>query len=188
MFEAHGFNIADVAAMAAIVLGIIIGFRQGLSGQMTILLTALAIGFSLVKGFDPCKHWLLTHMTITPDTAGVLTRVILIVVPLLVGMLLYLLLRYLLKITFTTWVDSIGGALAGGVTAAGIVLLVFILINSVPADKRPAIFGNSSWISREVIGGEAQVVQEILSRVEKGESMIDKARKEHAGKREKWEQ
>jgi uncharacterized membrane protein required for colicin V production len=188
MFEAYGFNIADVAAMVVIAIGLIIGFRQGLSGQMTILLTALAIGMAFVKGFDPCRDWLVNHMDFSLETADVLARVLLIAVPLLAGMLIFLLLRYLLKITFTTWVDRMGGALAGGTTAAGIVLLVFILLNSIPAEKRWAVFGNSCWISREVIGRETQVIQEIRSRVEKGENRINKARQEHAGKREKWEQ
>ncbi|MEI8120660.1 MAG: CvpA family protein [bacterium] len=188
MFEAYGFNIADVAAMVFIAIGLIIGFRQGLSGQMTILLTALAIGMAFVKGFAPCRDWLINSMAFSRETADVWARVLLIALPLLAGILIFLLLRCLLKITFTTWVDRIGGALAGGTTAAGIVLLVFILLNSIPAEKQFAVFGNSCWISREVIGGETHVIREIRSRVEKGESLIEKARREHAGKREKWEQ
>jgi uncharacterized membrane protein required for colicin V production len=187
MFESFGFNSADVLACIAIIIGIVIGFRQGLSGQMTILLTALGIGFAMLHGFIPCRDWLMSHFALSPDAAGLMARVILVVVPLLAGMLIYLLLRHLLKITFTTWVDRIGGAIAGGVVATGVVLLVFILLNTIPAAKRPALVNDTSWINREVIGGETQFIREVISRVEKGESMIENARETHATKREKWD-
>jgi uncharacterized membrane protein required for colicin V production len=103
-------------------------------------------------------------------------------------MLLYLLLRYLFKITFTNWVDRIGGALAGGITALGIVVLIFILLATLPPERRPDAVGNKSWITREIIGTETQLVHTIMSRVEKGENLIEKARAAKAGRREKWEE
>lgn len=188
MPDTLGFNVADLLALAAIVIGFIMGFRQGLSGQMTILLTGIGIWFCLSHGFGPSRDWLIMHTSLAPDHATLAARIGLTLLPILAGMLLYTVLRHLLKITFTTWVDRLGGALAGGMTATGIVLLVFILLNTLPPQQRPRVVGSQSWISREVIGSETVVVQSLIQRVEKGENLIEKARQSKAGKREKWEE
>lgn len=187
MFDSLGFTIADVIAVIIVIIGLIVGLRQGLSGQMTILLTSLVIWCCFTYGFESLHTWLSVHFSMPHATADLATRIALVVLPILAGMLIYLLLRYLFKITFTTWVDRIGGSLAGGVTAAGVVLLVFMLLSVLPPEKRPEVVSDKSWITREVIGTESQVVQRIMSRVQKGESMIQRARDSKAGKREKWE-
>lgn len=188
MTDSFGFTLADIIALVAVVIGLVTGFRQGLSGQMTVLLTFLAIWLCLTHGYDLCHNWLILHFKLAPKNAAIAARFILVAIPLLSGMLLFLLLRYLFKITFTHWVDRIGGALAGGITAIGIVILVFMLLSTLPPEQRPEAIGNRSWIEREVIGTETQFVQTIMSRVEKGESLIEKARAAKAGKREKWEE
>ncbi|MEI8351168.1 MAG: CvpA family protein [bacterium] len=187
MFDTLGFTLADGLALVAVLIGIGAGFRQGLSGQMTFLLTVLALWFCLTHGVDPCHHWLIQRFGLSQDKATVAAKALLIILPVLAGMLLYLLLRYLFKITFTNWVDRIGGALAGGVTALGLVVLVFMLLATLPPERRPDAVGNKSWITREIIGTETQLVHTIMSRVEKGETLIEKARAAKAGKREKWE-
>lgn len=188
MTDSFGFTIADVIALVAVLIGIGAGFRQGLSGQMTVLLTFLAIWLCFTHGYDACHNWLIQQFKLSPGNAAHVTRIVLVIVPLLTGMLFYLLLRYLFKITFTRWVDRIGGALAGGVTAVGIVILVFMLLSTLPPGQRPEAIGNRSWIAREVIGTETQLVHTIMSGVEKGETLIEKARAAKAGKREKWEE
>lgn len=182
-----GFTIADIIGVVVILLGIIMGFRRGLSGLMALVLSGLSITAALVNGFDPTRDWLIAHFSMSSELARLASLLILIVVPVLVVMLLYSLLRYLLKITFTTWIDRLGGAIAGGLTSAGIVLLIFMILNYLPADQCPEAVGKRSWIGREVLGVETQALNRISSRVEKGENVIENARKERAGKREKWE-
>ncbi len=183
-----GFTSADVIGLAVVVIGIILGLKQGLSRQMALLLSGFSVAAALTQGFAPTHHWVVTHFTTTPDLARITTFLILVVIPIMIIMLLYAILRYLLKITFTTWVNRLGGAIAGGFTAAGIVLLCFMIFNYLPPEKCPAAVGQQSWISREVIGVETQLITQLTSRVETGESIIKKARTERAGKREKWEE
>lgn len=188
MINPPGFNIADVIALIMIVIGIGVGFRHGLSAQMAVLLIALSSWASLANGFEPCRNWLVSQYALPPELARMATLVILITIPVIVVALLYSLLRFVLKITFTTWIDRVGGAVAGGITTAGIVLLVFLLLNYLPPERRPDITGTQSWIGREVIGVETQLVQTLSARLDKGTNALERARAKHAGQREKWEQ
>lgn len=183
-----GFSIADYIGIGFVVLGIILGFRKGLSGQMALILSGLSVTAALVNGFTSTRDWLGSQLALSPELARIGALLILVVIPITIIMLLYALLRYLLKITFTTWIDRLGGAIAGGFTSAGLVLLVFLILNFLPADKRPATASEDSWIAREVLGVQTQLIQRISTRVEKGENVLLKARRERTGKREKWEE
>lgn len=187
MTDSLGFNLADIIALIAVLIAMVIGFRQGLTAQMAMLLMALSVWAALVNGFVPCRDWFMTHFTMPLDLARIAALICLIVIPLLIVALLYSVLRYVMKLTFTTWIDRIGGALAGGITTAGIAMLIFILLNTLPPAKRPDITGEKSWICRQVAGVETQLVNRITSRVNNGENSLLKAREARAGKREKWE-
>ncbi len=186
--ENMGFTVADIVGALIILFGIIMGFRQGLSGQMALVLSALSVAAAFVNGFTPTRDWLISQFSMPTELARLATLVILVVIPILIVILLYSLLRYLFKITFTTWIDRFLGAIAGGVTSAGIVLLIFMVFNYLPPENCPKALGQGSWISREVIGAETQLVQRLSTRVEQGENIIKNARKERAGKHEKWEE
>ena len=183
-----GFTIADIIGLVVILIGIIMGFRQGLSGQMAMVFSGLSVAAALVNGFTPTRDWLVSQFAMPPELARIAALLILVVIPILVIVLLYTLLRYLLKITFTTWIDRLGGAIAGGLTSAGLVLLVFMILNYLPEEHCPAAVGQRSWIAREVLGVETQLIQRVSARFEKGEDLIENARKERAGRREKWEE
>ncbi|MEI6563552.1 MAG: CvpA family protein [bacterium] len=183
-----GFTFADILGAAVVLMGILFGFRQGLSGQMALVFSGLAVAAALMNGFEPFRDWLISRYAMPLELARMVALFCLVVVPVLIIMLLYSLLRYLFKITFTTWIDRLGGAIAGGLTSAGLVLLVFMMFSYLPENKQPEAVGQNSWISREVIGVETQLTQRLLLRVEKGETLIEKARAARAGKREKWEE
>ncbi len=188
MTELTGFNSADIVALIIILISMGVGFKHGLSAQMALLLMALSVWAALVNGLEPCQSWLAARFALSADTARIVSMIILTAVPILTVTLLYTFLRFVLKITFTTWVDRIGGAIAGGLTAAGIIILVFLLIECLPAERQPAMIGQQSWIMREVVGTQTQLVQSIRNRVERGENVIEKARIDRAGRREKWEE
>lgn len=188
MSELTGFNSVDIVALVIILISMGVGFKQGLSAQMAVLLMALSVWAALVNGLEPCQAWLAARFAIPADSARVAAMIILTVVPILTVTLLYTFMRFVLKITFTTWVDRIGGAIAGGLTATGIIILVFLLAECMPEERRPAAIGPQSWIMREVIGTQTQLVQSIMTRVERGENAIEKARENRAGRREKWEE
>jgi len=187
MTDHLGLNIADLVALLIVLIGLIVGFKSGLSSQMAVFMTALAVWAALVNGLDPCRTWLASRFAMPPGLAQMAALLILIVTPICTVLLLYSLLRYVLKITFTTWIDRLGGAVAGALTAAGIVGLVFMLVNVLPESKRPAAMGTESWITRNVIGAETNLIERLSERVQSGENLIEKAREERANRREKWE-
>jgi uncharacterized membrane protein required for colicin V production len=187
MADILGFNLADIIAAVAILVGLVLGFRQGLTAQMTLLLMALSVWAAIVNGYDPCRDWFVGNFAMPLELARIAALICLISIPLLVIALLYMVLRLALKITFTTWVDRVGGALAGGITATGIVLLVFVLLNALPDDQRPAVTGPQSLISRHLSGVETELMGRLTNGVDKGENVIEKAREARAGRRERWE-
>jgi uncharacterized membrane protein required for colicin V production len=188
MTDILGFNLADIIAVVVVLVGLVLGFKQGLTAQMAMFLMALSVWAAIVNGFDPCRDWFAGHFAMPLELARIAALICLVTIPLLVIALLYMVLRFVMKITFTTWVDRVGGALAGGITATGIVLLVFVLLNALPEDQRPGITGPQSWISRHLTGVEADLMGKLNTRVDSGTNIIEKAREARAGKRERWEQ
>ena len=182
------YTIADIMGAVVILIGIIFGFKKGLSTLMAFVFSGLSVAAALYNGFSPTRDWLTLHFSLPAETARLVAIILLVTLPLLAIMLIYGLLRYLLKITFTTWFDRLCGAIAGGVTSAAIVLLIFILAHTLPANRCPDVMGSHSWITREILGAETQLVQKVTSRIEKGENIIERAREARAGKREKWEE
>lgn len=182
-----GFNIADIIALVVVLIGLYFGYKRGLSGQMALVLTGLAVCASLVNGLAPCREWLTTRFAMPADLARMAAILILVIIPVSTIMLLYSLLRFVLKITFTTWIDRLGGALAGALTAAGVVVLVFMLVNVLPDSQRPAKMGPESWVTRNVIGAEADLIKNITHRVQTGETILEQAREKQTSRREKWE-
>lgn len=187
MADILGFNLADIIAAVAILVGLVLGFKQGLTAQMALFLMALSVWAAIVNGFDPCRDWFAGYFAMPLDLARIAALICLVTIPLLVIALLYMVLRFVMKITFTTWIDRVGGALAGGITATGIVLLVFILLNALPDDQRPVVTGPQSWISRHLAGVETELMGRLTNSVDKGGNVIEKAREARAGRRERWE-
>lgn len=188
MTELQGFNIADIIAVVIILIGIVVGFKQGLSSQMAFIFTGVTVWAALSWGLTPCQNWLTTHHGMPADLSRMASLIILVVGPILVVLLIHTLLRFLFKITFTTWLDRIGGAFGGALAAAAVAAVIIMVVNILPSETAPVKACRQSWISREVIGVETQLVAKLSSEVGSGENMIEKARATRAARREKWEQ
>jgi len=171
MTETLGTNGADIAAIIVVLIGMIIGYRQGLSGLVIFMLTGAAIWVLQDKFYNPCRIWL-ESLSVAPDNAAIVTRIILFVIPILAGVFVYLLLSKFLESTIVAIVDHIGGALTGGLAATCIVLVAFIVINQLPGEMKPECVGKSSWIGRLVIEKKSPVIQQLVAHVERGESTI----------------
>jgi uncharacterized membrane protein required for colicin V production len=183
-----GINAADGLAIGAVLIGAIIGFKHGLSTQLVVLIALLAIGATLLNGFGPCQAWLATEFGMPAHLARIASLALLIVIPLATVLLVYALFGVLMRLTFTSWFDRVGGAIAGALTTAGVVALAFLLLNVLPSRARPVVTARESWIGRRVMGVETQLVQTLETRVKTAEDTLQKARARRTGKREKWEE
>jgi len=47
-----------------------------------------------------------------------------------------------------------------------------MLLQCLPPEKKPVAVGPQSWITREVLGTETQLVENLRARVHKGENVI----------------
>lgn len=188
MMHEINMNVADWLALGAILIGAIVGFKRGLSTQLVILVSLLLIGAALVNGFAPCREWLVTEFGMPANLARMASLAILILIPLATVLIIYAIFGVLMRLTFTSWFDRIGGAIAGALTTTGIVAMVFLLLNILPSNARPMATARESWLGRHVMGIETQLVQKLEARVKTTENAIQKARAEKTGKREKWEE
>lgn len=181
-------NIADGIALAVVLLFTLLGFRKGLAGQIAPLLTILITATVAYFAYTPCRTFLIQRSHASEAFASFAACVLVVVVPFAVVMLIRSAASGLLRIPVIGWVDRIGGAVAGFVGSALVVLAAFFLVNIPPPPYRVAAMGKESLIGRRVVGLETNLVRSVEERMERTEDRILKAREAHTGRREKWEE
>ena len=181
------FNVVDYIALGIILIWTIAGLRKGLTGQIAFLLTGVLVLSAAVHGFVPCRDWLIVQFSLPLELARIMAIGIVVFVPVIVVLLIYRMMDYVLKVTFTKWLDRLGGALFGMASAVAFVVLAFILLNLLPPDLRPPGIGKESWFGRRLAGGEGEIAAKIKSRIKEKQNDINDARAAHSSKREKWE-
>lgn len=178
------FNVADMLAAILVAVWTLVGLKKGLSGQIAFFIAGLAVVASLYFGFTPCQEWLVKRFLMPAQLARLVSFVALIGIPLLAVLLIHSAAGYVVKVTFTTWVDRLCGAIAGCLSACVFVALVFVLLNVLPRDIRPASFGRQSWVGRHVLGLEDKVVDVIESKLQNTRNAIDEERQKRTAERE----
>jgi uncharacterized membrane protein required for colicin V production len=182
------FNVVDYIALGVILIWTLLGLRQGLTGQIAFLLTAFIILSVAVHSYTPCRDWVFTQFSLPIELARIVALGLVLVVPLAVVLVIYHLMDYILKVTFTKWLDHLGGGLFGMASAVSFVLLALLLLNALPLELRPPGIGQESWIGRHLMGSKEQIAGKIKSRIQAKQAEIGDARAAHTGKREKWEE
>jgi uncharacterized membrane protein required for colicin V production len=182
------FTYADIIAACIILIWTVLGFKKGLSGQIAFFLSALVVITAAIFGYDPCNAWLIKQFNMQPEWARLVALACVIAIPLIIVLIIHAIAGYIVKVTFTAWIDRLGGAIAGFASATAFVVLVFIILNATPRDLRPATTGADSWIGRHLLGVESNIVSTIEGKVDQTRGTIQKAREERTGRREKWEQ
>ena len=183
-----GFNYADLAAGILIAVWTLFGMKKGMSGQVAFFLSGLAVVLSLYFGLAPCLDWLVKEYTMTADLARIVAVMALVSIPLLLVLLVHALAGYVVKVTFTAWMDRACGAIAALFTSCAFIALLFVLLNVLPANIRPASAGKESWIGRQVLRGKTKVFRNLESRMGGTRNVLEQAREQRTSKREKWEE
>lgn len=181
-------NYADIIAVGVVLFWTLMGFRKGLSGQIAFFLSAVVVTTTAILGYEPCRTWLMQRFQMPFELARLTALVSVIVIPLIIVLAVHSVAGYVVKITFTAWIDRLGGALAAFVSSTTLVILVFVFLNVIPRELRPAATGEASYIGWHVIGLEHSLTNRIGCKIGNTRNLIQKARDERTGRREKWEQ
>jgi uncharacterized membrane protein required for colicin V production len=144
-------NAVDIGALVILLLGTIIGFRRGLSGEIarfigTIVAFCLGIYF-----YKPLGEWLVEHTRLEEGPANVIAFVVMVSVVLLITLIIRLILRSIMKISFEGNIEKAGGCVAGFIRAFLLILIIFIAMNMWPHDYLNRIFGKESIIGGVVV-------------------------------------
>lgn len=182
------FNYADYLAIALVTVWTLFGFKKGMSGQIAFFLAGIAVVLSLYFGLVPGRNWLMQRFALPHEIARIVAVVVLVTIPLVAVLLIHSVAGYVVKVTFTAWVDRLCGAAAGCFTACVFVALVFVSLNVLPERIRPAAAGQASWIGRHILGAESAVTRAIGLKMNDTRGVIEQAREQRTSKREKWEQ
>ena len=144
-------NLIDVIALLFLVLGTFVGYRRGLSGELSRLVSVI---FALLVGlqvYRPLGAWVVEHTRLEARSAETCAYAVTIVAAILGMVLVRVLFKFLMKLVFEETTDKVGGAVAGFLRACATVLIVFVLMNLWPHDYLNRHFGEESLIGRIVL-------------------------------------
>ena len=144
-------NVVDIGASLVICLSTLRGFHRGLSGEWSQLIGVTAALVFGVYFHDPFGSWILAHSHVPARTAYALAFVITAVGVILGMVLLGFLFRRIMKVVFEPKVDKPGGGLAGFISGAILVVIVFMAVNMWPNEYLNRQFGRESIIGRAVV-------------------------------------
>ena len=144
-------NAVDIGALVILLLGAIIGFRRGLSGEIARFIgTIAAVGLGMYF-YKPFGDWIATHTRIGEEKGETIAFVLLVVTVLLITLLIRFILRSIMKISFEGNLEKAGGCIAGFIRAVLLVLAIFITINMWPHEYLNRLFCKESLIGSLVV-------------------------------------
>jgi uncharacterized membrane protein required for colicin V production len=161
-------NRADWAAVILVLIGIIQGFRHGLSGEfagLCAVILGIACGCLL---YAPLVH------LVTPagqETAAMI-RYLMLAAAAIIAVLVMLALRHLftllIQLSFRTFIDRLAGVGAGIVQSSALVLILFVALTTVPHPRLQRVFGKESVIGRFIVGREQAILETLSGDIDKG--------------------
>ncbi|OVE75574.1 hypothetical protein BVX97_04090 [bacterium E08(2017)] len=166
------FNYADLVSLIVIAIGIFVGYRRKLSGEIAILISVAAALFVGFFFFEPLGVWLATNTDLGINGARIATYVFIILGSSVVMVVLRLVLGKVLKIVIGEEADKIGGAIAGFVRSSIFVLIIFLLMNIIPNENLNRVFGEGSFIGRQTLK-ILPSIEEVIEEQMDGESTVD---------------
>lgn len=144
-------NAVDIGALVILLLGTIIGFRRGLSGEIARFIGTIAALCLGIYFYKPFGAWIAGHTRIGEETANVIAFALMAGAVLLITLLVRLILRSIMKISFEGNLEKAGGCIAGFIRALILVLMVFMAMNMWPHEYLNRTFGRESVIGSLVV-------------------------------------
>jgi len=144
-------NAVDIGALVLLILGTIIGFRRGLSGEIARFIGTIAAFALGIYYYRPFSYWIIEHTRLSDEIADVTAFILIVGSILLITLVVRLILRSIMKISFEGNLEKGGGSLAGLIRATILVLTTFIIMNMYRNDYLNRIFGRESIIGSVVV-------------------------------------
>lgn len=144
-------NAVDIAALIFIAVGVFIGLRRGLSGELAHLLSIAAAFIVGLSFHQPIGVWLAEHTRLSPQSGRAMAFFLAVVVAMLGMVLARLAVKNIMKVVIEKEADKIGGCIAGFVRSSVIVIAVFLVMNMWPHDYLNRQFGEESIIGSVVL-------------------------------------
>ena len=145
------FNMIDILAIIVLLLGILLGFRRRLSGELAHLISmvvAFLVGFF---SYQPLGQWLLENSRLGPRAAQAAVFVFTIILASLAMVLVRTLLKRILSVVLEEETDKMAGGVAGFVKSVLLILIIFLFMNMIPHAYLNRVFGEESAIGRGVL-------------------------------------
>jgi uncharacterized membrane protein required for colicin V production len=152
MIEAYGtlYNAVDIAAAAYLILGLLVGLKRGLSGELARLASA-AVTLALTLHYYAGLADYLARNTRLAQHEALARPLAFFILALCSGLFfltLRLILQHLMKITFNPKIDRAAGLLAGGARAVATVALVVLALGLWPSSFLRRVFREESAVGR----------------------------------------
>lgn len=145
------FNLVDILAMIYIVLGVVRGFLNGLSGELARLLSVVVAVAAGLHFYEPMGGYLLDHTRMgewDPKAAYMVSFGVLLAGGWLAMRLLRVVLRHLMEFTFRGRIEKVGGALAGFLRYSVEAGAIILLLGLVPHEAMRKHFVDESFFGR----------------------------------------
>ncbi len=144
------FNAVDVVALVYFVFAAAMGFKRGLSGELTRLVGASATIIITLKYFSQLSDVFTQHTRLAehPETARPLAFILIAVCVGLCFFVLRILLAYVMKVSFNPKIDRVCGILAGCARATIIVAVIVLALGLCPSQFLRRVFREQSAFGR----------------------------------------
>ena len=176
-------SIIDIVAVILLVVGLIHGFRQGVSPGFSWFCGAL-IGLL-------CASFTFPALASFINTSGEVDETLLAFCSLLgsvfVAVLVLFFIRFILaqfaRFATTLIMDRIGGAVAGLIQTAAVILLFFIALTSIDHPGLQKVFGEQSAIGRPIVAVKNRISSSLESDYDRAHNRMMQQREERSDKR-----
>jgi len=144
-------NAIDVVALILILVGTLIGWRRGLSGELAHVISIIVAFILSISLHYPIGMWLGEHTRLSDDAGRTLAFVLTITFSMLAMAMVRFLIKNILKVVIEKEADKLGGLIAGFVRSAVMIIMLFLIMNMWPHEYLNRKFGEESLIGSVVI-------------------------------------
>ncbi|HBA84991.1 MAG TPA: hypothetical protein DCZ95_12925 [Verrucomicrobia bacterium] len=162
MNELPQFNVVDLAVLGFLLLGLVMGIRRGLSGELAGLIGAGASVWAGWYYYQPASQYLVEKTRLTGQAAQGVAFLGLLVGAWILMILLRLVLRHVMEFAFKGKIERIGGGLAGLLKTGVIASAVLLLLGMWPHAFLHRLFAEDSLFGR-IAGRNLMPVYDELS-------------------------
>jgi membrane protein required for colicin V production len=153
-------NPFDILIFVILAYGVIRGIFRGLVRELASIVGVLG-GFYAAYTYYPHMAKLISPWIANTAYLNILSYMILFVAVVIVVSILAVVIKYLLNIIYLGWVDRVSGALFGGVKAALIVSVLFIVLTAFLPKDSPFI---KDAASSPTVATVSEVMAKVISK------------------------